>query len=120
MATIQNEHGSIVIDNDVIANLVGCIINEAACYGIVGMAAKKATDGIYELLNITNYTRGIKVTSPEDNMVNLELHIVVEYGTPISVVANQAMETIRYHVAEQTGLTVGEVNTVVEGVRVSN
>jgi len=118
MAIIKNEHGTVNINNEAIATLTGNIITTSGLYGIVGMAAKGAGDGLYELLNRTNLAKGVKVSSNEAGEVSIELHIIVEYGVPIAAVAESAIESVIYSVGEATGLKVKRVDIVVEGVRV--
>ncbi|MDD4797104.1 MAG: Asp23/Gls24 family envelope stress response protein [Eubacteriales bacterium] len=118
MASIKNEKGTISIANDAIAALTGNIITNSGFYGIVGMAAKRAADGLYELLNRENLAKGVRVTANEQGELSIELHIIVEYGVPISAVATSTIEAVTYHVSEATGLAVNRVDIVVEGVRV--
>ena len=47
-AKTNTEYGVISIDDNVIATLAGISAMEG--YGIVGMASKNATDGLFELL----------------------------------------------------------------------
>ncbi len=114
-AILENQYGTITIDNEVIARIAGYAAIE--CYGIVGMAAKNMKDGLVQLLKMESLTKGIKMTV-EENKVSLELHIIVEYGTNISAIADNAISTVRYAVQEYTGLEVEGVNVFVEGVRV--
>ena len=51
----KNSLGEIIITDEVLAMLAG--ISAMECYGIVGMASKRATDGIVELLGFDNLTR---------------------------------------------------------------
>ena len=92
-------------------------ISAIECYGIVGMASKRATDGLVELLGSENLTRGIKVVS-QGSDVNIDLYIIVEYGISIAAVAKNVIETVKYNVETLTGVTVKKVNILVEGVRV--
>ncbi len=115
MGTIASDLGSIHISNDVLAILVGRSAEQ--CYGIVGMAAKRASDGISQLLNLENYSRGIKVRS-KGNEVEIDMYIVVEYGVSINAVAQTAIDTVKYNVERQTSLKVTKVNVSVESVRV--
>jgi len=115
MATISNNLGSISISNDVLAVIAGRSAEQ--CYGIVGMASKRAADGISQLLNIENYARGIKVRSSGDS-VEIEMYIIVEYGVSINAVAQTAIDTVKYNIETMTGLKVSKVNVSVESVRV--
>ena len=73
----KNSLGEIIITDEVLAMLAG--ISAMECYGIVGMASKRATDGIVELLGFDNLTRGVKVQT-QDNNIFINLYIIVEYG----------------------------------------
>jgi uncharacterized alkaline shock family protein YloU len=87
------------------------------CYGIVGMASKRATDGIVELLGFDNLTRGVKVQT-QDNNIFINLYIIVEYGISIATVAQNVIETVKYNIENFTGMNVKRVDITVEGVRV--
>jgi uncharacterized alkaline shock family protein YloU len=116
MGTVTvNQLGEVRISNEVLATLAG--ISAIGCYGIVGMASKRATDGLVELLGSDNLSRGVKVTT-HGNEVTIDLFIIVEYGISISAVAQNIIDTVKYNVEKLTGVTVNTVNIKVEGVRV--
>jgi uncharacterized alkaline shock family protein YloU len=52
--------------------------------------------------------------------IDIEIYIVVEYGTRISSVANSVANTVRYHVEKALGLRINTINVHVAGLRVSN
>ena len=85
-------------------------------YGVVGMAAKNATDVIFELLSFKNLSKCIKVTS-EETFVNIDIHIIIQYGINIAVVSENLIEKVRFNVENQTGLEVRDVNLFVQGIR---
>ena len=113
-AIINSELGSIVIDNSVIANIAGISATES--HGIVGMASKNAADGIFELLKFENLSKGIKVNT-ENNQINIELHVVLEYGVKISVVGQNIIERVKFNIENLTGLTIDNIEVLVEGIR---
>lgn len=110
-----NEYGLISIDNNVIARLAG--ISAMESYGIVGMASKNATDGLFELLKWDHLTKGIKVYSKDDTLT-IDLHVILEYGIKISVVAKNIIDRVKFNVENLTGMTVDKINVHVEGIRV--
>ena len=112
---ITSEFGSIIIDDQVIASIAGLAAME--CYGVVGMASRNATEGIFELLKRDQLTKGIKVTSIDDKL-NIDLYIVLQYGIKISVVADNIISRIKYSVETFSGVSVENVNIFVQGVRV--
>lgn len=116
-AKLENKYGVITIDREVIARIAGYAAIE--CYGIVGMAAKNVKDGLVQLLKLESLTKGIKMQI-NANRVQINLHIIVEYGTNISAIADNIISTVKYSVEEYTGLSVEGVNIFVDGVRVDN
>lgn len=112
---IINENGNIIMDDQVFATLAGLAAME--CYGVVGMASRNATEGIFELLRRDQLTKGIKVTSIDDKL-NIDLYIVLQYGVKISVVADNIISRIKYSVETFSGISVENVNIFVQGVRV--
>jgi len=87
------------------------------CYGVVGMASKNAKDGLWELIKGENLSRGVKIRS-KNNELMIELYIILEYGTKISVIANNIIQRIKYNVENYTGLKVSTITVNVQGVRV--
>ena len=114
-AKITTDLGKITIDDNVIANIAG--ISAMENYGIVGMASKNAADGLIELLKSDYLTKGIKVSTKDDVLV-IDLHVVLEYGVRISVVAENIIDRVKFSVEKHTGLTVGKINGNVQGIRV--
>lgn len=112
---ISNENGSINYSVDVIANIVG--ISTMECYGVVGMASKNAGDGFWELIKGENLSKGVKINSKDDN-INIELYIIVQYGTKISVIASNIIQKVKYNVENYTGLKARSITVNVQGVRV--
>jgi len=113
---IKNGNGIISINNGVVAQVAG--LAAMGCYGVVGMAAKSVRDGTLRLLGIENLTKGLKL-SVTDNSLNIELHIIAEYGTNITAICESLMSAVKYRVEDVCGLTVGSVNVFVEGLRVN-
>lgn len=112
---ITNENGIIYYSEESLANIVG--ISTMECYGVVGMALKDAKDGFWQLIKSDSLNKGVKIHSKE-NQLFIELYIIVEYGTKISVIANNIIQKIRYNVENYTGLKVAAITVNVQGVRV--
>ena len=55
--------GNLHVANDVLADMVGNAALE--CYGVVGMAAPNAADGIAKILPASRLRRGVVVTTTE-------------------------------------------------------
>ena len=112
---IKNEVGTIYISEDVMLKVVGYAALE--CYGIVAMSSKRAKDGIVEWLGRENLSKGVQIKSVDD-MVDVDLFIVVEYGISVTAVCTSIKEVVRYKLESMTGIKVRNVNITVEGIRV--
>lgn len=111
----NTELGLVTVNEDVLVRVAGYATLD--CYGIVGMASKRSTDGIVQLMGRENLGRGVRVRQSGDK-VDVDLFIIVEYGISISAVAASIIETVKYKVEHLTGVQVGRVNVSVEDIRV--
>lgn len=113
--SINNEFGKIVIEEIAISFIAA---NAAmSCYGLVGMASKSATDGIFELLSLKNQNKGVKIRIEEEKLF-IDLYVIIQFGTKISVVATNIIDSVKYNVENFTGLNVEKVTVHVQDVRV--
>ncbi|MFN8387261.1 MAG: Asp23/Gls24 family envelope stress response protein [Anaerolineales bacterium] len=87
-------------------------------YGVVGLAARNLADGLMKSIT-RDPSRGITVRYNDEDL-DIEIHIIVEYGTRISSVAESVANTVRFHVEKALGLKVNSVNVHVAGLRVSD
>jgi uncharacterized alkaline shock family protein YloU len=115
MVGYSNEIGNIQYSEEVLAKIVG--LSTMECYGVVGMVSKNATEGLWELMRIENLSKGVKLKF-NDNKLVIELFVMVEYGTKISVIASNIIQKVRYSVENFTGLKVSSVTVNVQAVRV--
>ena len=116
MVGFSKENGYIHYSDEVLAKIVG--LSTMECYGVVGMVSKNATEGFWELMRVENLSKGVKLTLTEDEKLNIELFVMVEYGTKISVTANNIVQKVRYNVENFTGLKVSSITVNVQAVRV--
>ncbi len=112
---IKNDIGTIYISEDVMLKVVGYAALE--CYGIVAMSSKRAKDGIVEWLGRENLSKGVQIRAVEE-MIDVDLFIVVEYGISVTAVCTSIKEVVRYKLESMTGIKVRNVNISVEGIRV--
>jgi uncharacterized alkaline shock family protein YloU len=87
-------------------------------YGVVGLAPKNLAEGLTS--SITHEpARGISVHYNGEE-IDIDVHVIVEYGTRITSVASSVANTVRYQVEKALGMTVHNINVHVQGLRVSN
>ena len=111
----QTALGTVTVNEEVLLKVAGFAALE--CYGIVGMAAKRTTDGIVQLMGRENLGRGVRIRAAADS-VDVDLYIIVEYGISISAVATTIIETVKYKIEHLTGIKVNRVNVSIEDIRV--
>jgi len=112
---IENEYGMVNINKEVVSTIAGASAVE--CYGLVGMVSKSTTDGIASLLKRDNLNKGVNIEVEEEGII-IDLFVIIQFGTKISVVAQNIIDKVKYNVENQTGLKVLKVNLNIEGVRV--
>ncbi|NLM11888.1 MAG: Asp23/Gls24 family envelope stress response protein [Clostridiaceae bacterium] len=112
--TTENEGlGEIRISSEVVS-----VIASNAAMEVKGVASLSGgiAGNISQVLGRKNPFKGIKVEMAEDRDVNIDLHVVVEYGARIPDVAWKLQERIKQSVESMTGLHVNEINIHVQGV----
>jgi uncharacterized alkaline shock family protein YloU len=87
-------------------------------YGVVGLAPKNIADGIVKSIT-RDPARGVTVRYNGED-IDIEIHIIVEYGTRINSVAESVGNTVRFHVEKALGLRVNKIDVHVAGLRISN
>jgi len=112
---IKTDIGTIAVENEVIARIAGLAATE--CYGVVGMAAKSIKDGLMHILKRESLSKGVQITTRDNQDLIIELHIIVEYGTNLAAIANTLQENVRYAVQSGVGLNVRVVNVIIQGIR---
>jgi uncharacterized alkaline shock family protein YloU len=112
----QTAYGNIQISKQAVATIAFQAVQRS--YGVVGLAPKNIADGIAHAI-VKDPTHGIDVEY-KDQLINIDIYIIVEYGTRIKSVASSVANTVRYQVENALGLPVNEINIHVQGLRVSN
>lgn len=111
-----NEYGDVTIEEGVVERIAVQAAMER--YGVVGLAARGAKDDIYRLLRLENMSRGVRVFSDGGQSIVIQLHVILEAGIRLSMVAENIIDTVRYNVENKTNLTVRSVDVLVQGLRV--
>jgi len=108
--------GGIHISPNAIATIAHHAVLES--YGVVGLAPKNLADGIVKSIT-REPSRGVTVEYNGED-IDIEVHIIVEYGTRINSVAESVAKTVRFHVERALGLRVNKIDVHVAGLRISN
>ncbi len=87
-------------------------------YGVVGLAPKNLVNGITRAV-VKDPTQGVEVHY-DGEYINIDLYIIVEYGTRIKSVASSVANTVRFQVEKALGMPVNEINIHVQSLRISD
>lgn len=116
MSEEANLLGNIYISHRAIATISSQSALES--YGVVGLAAKNLAEGLSQVL-VKDPTLGVDVHY-DPSGIQIDLYIIVEYGTRIKSVASSVAENVRFYVEKAVSLPVNQVNIHVRGLRISN
>lgn len=112
----NNPLGNIFVSHRAIAT----VAHQSAMlsYGVVGLVAKNFARGLAEVV-VKDPTLGVDVRYDGDD-IQIDLYVMVEYGTRIKQVAASVADNVRYQVEKVFGLPVNQVNVHVRALRVSD
>ncbi len=104
--THDQEHGHVMISEDVIATIVEHSLKEVE--GVVKGGA--------EVVGKKSWGKGIRITIGEDNSLTIGCNIIVSYGESVINVANNVQDAVTTAVESVTGVTVADVHVNVCGI----
>lgn len=113
-SVLVNKLGKIEINKHVLAQLTYKAAMES--YGLVGFSSK--SKGIVELLKGENATKGVNIIELNEELVDIEIFVILQYGTNITAVANNIIERIKYTVETYSGVKINQITVSVQGIRV--
>ena len=87
-------------------------------FGVVGMGYKNNLSKILDVFCINSAGSGIKVKYLDDENVELDIYVIMEFGTRLIAVAESLIDSVKYNVEKQTDAIVKKVNIYVQYVRV--
>ncbi len=99
---------------------IASIVSEAVqtCYGVVGTVPRNFATGLVDLLS-TDRKRGVEVQVHNGEVI-IDVFVVVEYGTRVSMVARSVKQVVKYQVEKALEMSVVAVNVHIQALRVSN
>ncbi len=115
----MNEDTNTLGNINISARAIATIAYHAAVrsYGVVGLASKNLVNGLTHRI-VKDPTHGIEVDFTED-YIDIDLYIVVQYGTRIKSVAASVANTVRFNVEKAIGMPLNAINVHVQGLRIN-
>ena len=104
--------GSVKIADDVILCIAALAATDVD--GVASMAGN-ITNDLVSMFGVKNLRRGVKINMEEEE-VQIDLSIIVEYGYSIPAVSARVQEKVRNTIENMTGFNVSEVNVSIAGI----
>lgn len=111
--TQAQEHGNIMISEDVIGAIVAHAVEEVE--GVVGLSTKPGVD-IAELIGKKNWGKGMKIIISEDDSLTIDCNVTVVYGQSVVQIAQAVQDAVTTAVVDVTGVRVNAVNVNICGI----
>lgn len=111
--TLNQENGSVLISEDVIASIVANAVNDVD--GIVGLSVKPGAD-IADMIGKKNWGKGLKITIGQDDELYIDCNVNIGYGQSVVNVAKAVQEAVTAAVTAAAGVQIAAVNVNVCGI----
>lgn len=111
----ETAHGKTVIDNNVIAKIVGLAARDVDGVHALGGGAARAFGAIRDAINSEDLGQGISV-EVGDTQVAVDVTIVADYPVPLQKVADNVRTAVIDAIQSLVGMEVPEVNVTVNDV----
>ena len=111
--TQLQEHGTVMISEDVIATIISHTIAEVE--GVAGLSTKPGAD-IAEIIGKKNWGKGMKIVIGENDDLSVECNLILKYGQSVVTVAKAVQEAVTSALESTTGVKVAYVNVNVCGI----
>ena len=111
MIKYNNHLGTIGISTAYLRQLIS---NTAeSCFGVAGLNAYGAKQGVIAMLKKENTTRGVIIRQEGEQLV-VDLHITVNYGVNVGAIVESIIHKVTYVLQEQAGVSVKSVNVFID------
>ncbi|MCH4888819.1 Asp23/Gls24 family envelope stress response protein [Acidaminobacter sp. JC074] len=107
-----HEFGHVNISDDVIGIITNIAASEIEGIQLAGTLA----GDIAEILGRKNMTKGVRVEINDEDEVQVDLNIVVDFGVVIPEIAWKVQESVKTAIENMTDLKVTSIDVNVQGI----
>lgn len=111
--TQNQENGSVLISEDVIATIVAQSLRDVE--GVVGLNTKAGAD-LAEIIGKKNWGKGLKITIGEEDELYIDCDVIIAYGQSVINVAKAVQEAAVNALESMANVKVAAVNVNVCGI----
>jgi uncharacterized alkaline shock family protein YloU len=112
-STQVQEYGSLMISQDVIADIVTNAVRDVK--GIVALNIRPGAD-FADFIGRRSWARGVRVNISQNNEVDIECNICVRFGENVLEVSKTAQKAVINSLEAITGLKISAVHMNVSGI----
>ena len=109
----QQENGTVMISEDVIATIVSNAVTEVE--GVVGLSTKPGAD-IADMIGKKSWGKGMKITIGDNDDVSIDCNVNIGYGQSVVTVAKSVQDAVTTALESTAGIKVAAVNINVCGI----
>lgn len=109
--------GEIKINHSVVASIVRLAALEVNGVCGVGAGFVDHLGGIGEMFSKKESDRGVRVQENGDGQYQIEIRLVMAYGSELAKTAHNVQLAIRNQIHAMTGKEVAKVDVIIDGVR---
>ena len=109
----EQENGTVLISEDVIASIVANAVNDVE--GVVGLSVKPGAD-IADIIGKKAWAKGLKITIAQDNSLSIDCNVNVGYGQNVVTVARAVQDAVVAAIESTAGVNVNAINVNVCGI----
>jgi uncharacterized alkaline shock family protein YloU len=110
---VDTEFGAVTIRHEVVKEIVYKAVIES--YGTVEMGKQGFFDKLANLWT-KDESKGINIVE-EDGKINVDLHLVLEYGLPVKRVAQNTQENVYHRIVSMLNYGDVQVNVHIAGLK---
>ncbi len=111
-----SDHGSIHINNEVVATIVGIAAKEVV--GVVSLASGGFRNDIVGLFGSKRDSgAGVSISEDDQQRYVIAVKVILQFGTQLAKVAQDVQIAVRDQVENMTNKEVARVDVIVDGVR---
>ena len=111
--TQQQDNGTVMISEDVIATIVANAVTEVE--GVVGLSVKPGAD-IADMIGKKSWGKGLKIVISENDELTIDCNVNVGYGQSVVDVAKAVQESVTASLESVANIKVAAVNINVCGI----
>jgi len=116
LITVNTELGTITVAKSVIGNIIKDVIDSFEGKVIISNSKGKITNHLAYKLGTKDEYNDIDIILTEEGLLNIDIYIVLKFGTSIKSVTEKMISDIRESIKTAVAMEVNEITVTVTGM----